>query len=242
MTRREELQDKYEDALFALVMYDIATAQAKEAEEENERLKNDPTFFVPEDVDRRCLKTIRRHFAKQNARAVGRSAVKVAKRVLIAAGLAAILVVTAFAASETIRTKALNLIIQVFETHTDLDFNAASRDDNMIPQVKVGWFPDGFSLINQDSDNFGMWLEYRNPDDDFIEIDIRKTTGLGASIDTEDAEVEYITIRDMQAMLVEKEELYTLVWVTRDNSILISVTGYNISRDNILRVATELSY
>lgn len=55
MDHREKLRDRYEDALFALLMDEIAEKEGALAREENEQLKNDPTAAVPEDVDRRCL-------------------------------------------------------------------------------------------------------------------------------------------------------------------------------------------
>ena len=47
MTRREKLQEQYEDALFALLMDDLAVEEGKKAYEENERLKADSSFEVP---------------------------------------------------------------------------------------------------------------------------------------------------------------------------------------------------
>lgn len=89
MNRQEELQDRYEDALFALLMDKIAAAEGKEALEEIERLKNDPDAAIPEDVDKRCLQTIRRHFAKQKVHAVGRFTMKVVKCAVIAVAVGA---------------------------------------------------------------------------------------------------------------------------------------------------------
>lgn len=40
MTRREKLQEQYEDALFALLMDDLAVEEGKKAYEENKRLKS----------------------------------------------------------------------------------------------------------------------------------------------------------------------------------------------------------
>lgn len=87
MNRREQLQDQYEDALFALLMDEIATIEGQKAEEENRRLQNDPSAAVPEDLDRRCMQLIHRHFAKQKARAAGRFTIKAMKRVAMAAGI-----------------------------------------------------------------------------------------------------------------------------------------------------------
>lgn len=39
MTKREQLREEYEDALFALMMDEFAVAEGEKALEENERLK-----------------------------------------------------------------------------------------------------------------------------------------------------------------------------------------------------------
>ena len=54
MTRREKLQEQYEDALFALLMDDLAVEEGKKAYEENERLKADSSFEVPSESRKRC--------------------------------------------------------------------------------------------------------------------------------------------------------------------------------------------
>ena len=42
MTRREELQEAYEDAMFALLMDYVAESEGKKALEENRALQKDP--------------------------------------------------------------------------------------------------------------------------------------------------------------------------------------------------------
>ena len=114
MDKQEQLQEQYEDALFALAMNKIATAEGQWAIEENERLKNDPAAAVPEELDRRCMQTIQRQFAKQKVYTVGRFTVKAVKRVVMAAGISALLFSGGFAPSETKRINTLNLVVQGF--------------------------------------------------------------------------------------------------------------------------------
>ena len=47
MTRREELQEAYEDAMFALLMDYVAESEGKKALEENRALQEDPDAEVP---------------------------------------------------------------------------------------------------------------------------------------------------------------------------------------------------
>ena len=60
MTRREQLQDQFEDARFALLMDNLAWQEGERLLEENERLKHDPSADVPAEVTERCLKVINR--------------------------------------------------------------------------------------------------------------------------------------------------------------------------------------
>lgn len=65
MKSREQLQEEYEDALFALMMNYVTEAEGKRLRAENEALKQDPTAQVPEHLDQRCLQTIQRAFLRK---------------------------------------------------------------------------------------------------------------------------------------------------------------------------------
>lgn len=87
MTKREELQERYEDALVALMMDELAQVEGRKALEENERLKNDSEFSVPSAAEQRCLRLISSYFVKQSfshaAHIVSKAAAKAAVVVLI---------------------------------------------------------------------------------------------------------------------------------------------------------------
>ncbi len=240
MTRREQLQDRYEDARFALLMDELGAAEERQAQRESHRLNADGAAEVPEDLDRRCTQTIRREFAKRRLRAVGRFAGQALKRVALAAGIAAILFTTAFALSETVRVNTMNLLVQVFETNTEFRFSGAS--EQVAPQLDVGWVPDGYTLTDQGNDEISIWSEYRNAHNQTLSITYWKTDELVVGIDTENAEVEHIQVQGAQAMLVKKDNRVQLVWPTKDNSMFVDMIGYDISREDILHIADELSY
>ncbi len=242
MTRREQLQDRYEDARFALLMDELGAAEERWAQGESDRLNADPAAAVPEDLDRRCRQTIRRARTRRRLRAVGRFTGKALKRVALAAGVAAILFTTAFATSETVRVNTMNWIVQVFDTNTDFRFTN-SRPNDVIPQMEVGRLPDGYVLESSGYSGTNTWYQYQNSEDEMIYIEYSLTSGAGFGIDTEDAQVSHLDIRNSQAMLVEKEESgLQLVWATEDNTGFITVVGSDISREDILRIADELSY
>lgn len=241
MDHREKLRDRYEDALFALLMDEIAEKEGARAREENEQLKNDPTAAVPEDVDRRCLQTIRRHFIKQNARIAGRYTVKAVKYVLLAAGLAVMMFATAFATSETVRVNTKNLLIKVLEDRTVFEFEQKIAA-NPVPQFDAGWMPDGYELIDQNSDFSGVWFQYQRSEDELIGFGYTIAEGSSISVDTEDAETEYVKIHGTQAMLISKNGSLQLIWATEDHTAFIEIIGEGATREDILHVANQLTY
>lgn len=240
MTRREELQERYEDALFALLMDDIATAQGKEAEDQNEQLKNDPTFEIPEEVDQRCLQTIRQHSRKQQLHVAGRVTWKVLKTAIVAAGIAALLFTGAFAASETVRVNTINLIVEVFGTNTVFQFE--SQANGVTPAIRVGWVPDGFALESYGGDTANAWYQYINSEGALLYIDYMTTSGSNISVDTEDAEVDQVNVHGEDAILVIKEEEIQLAWPVKENSAFIGIVSLGIDRDDLIRVADSLEY
>ena len=63
MTRHERLLENYEDAYFALLMEDVAQMENARLDRFNTELQNDPHAAVPEELTKRCLKTINAHFS-----------------------------------------------------------------------------------------------------------------------------------------------------------------------------------
>lgn len=240
MNRQEELQDRYEDALFALLMDKISTAEGKEALEEIERLKNDPDAAIPEDVDKRCLQTIQRHFAKQRVHAVGHFTMKVVKCAVIAAGIASLMFTAAFAVSEDVRSTTLNWMIEVFDTDTTLRFIGETSE--VVPQINIGWLPDGYVLEKYEQRPLSANFAYRNSENQFIYIDCTLTKGATISVDTENAEVTYIEVNGCQAMLIKTEFDLQLIWPAKGNSIVLDITTSDLDEDVLLHVASELTY
>lgn len=83
MKSREQLQEEYEDALFALMMDYVAEVEGKRLLAENEALKNNPAVQIPESLDQRCLQTIQRAFLRKKIFA----AIRIAAGAILSCGL-----------------------------------------------------------------------------------------------------------------------------------------------------------
>lgn len=133
MDRQELLRERYEDALFALLMDEVAASEGAKALEKNRRLRDDPSARVPEEVDRKCMRTIGRHFAKIRRRTFRKSTMRAAGKIMMVIGVLSTLFFTAFATSETVRAGTLNLVVETF--HDGTDFRFVEEPESYAPQV-----------------------------------------------------------------------------------------------------------
>lgn len=242
MDRREELQDRYEDALFALLMDDMAVDEGKKALEENERLKNDPAAEVPEDVDKRCRKTIRRRFTQLRLRAVGQVTGKALCMMAMVLGVASFLFVGAFAASSTVRSTVLNLVVEVFPDSTSFFFTEEQPPDTL-RQVTVGWVPEGFALVDEGHDDVRSWSVYQSNNGAFFQAMYEMGDGSTLNIDTEDIMLSGIVeIGGNEARLYEKEGLIQIIWCTPDKTAFLAIMGEYIDREDMVRIAKSIEY
>ena len=251
MTRREQLQEQYEDALFALLMDELAATEGQAALEENERLKNDPEYAVPTDVRQRCLKTISRCCTKKTLRRTGRVLCRGFGRVAVIGMICMLLFTTAFAVSPTLRANTLNLVMEVFEDSTAFSFSSSdsgspSFSEDFDVDVNVNWVPEGYTLVDQSEDPFLSSLRYRSETGDEILINIFKGENGVLNIDTENAQVEPVTIQGCDGLLVLKDGDAQLVWGNENGPYKVGIIAKNTETEedvrNLMKIAENLTF
>lgn len=226
MTRRERLQEQYEDALFALLMDDLAAEDGKAAAEENERLKNDPEYAIPTDVRQRCLKTISRCCAKKTFRQTGRILCKGFSKVAVIGMICTLLFTTAFAVSPTFRANTLNWVMEVFEDSTAFSFsdsNAKNSSSSKTNGINANWVPEGYALVDQSEDAFLSSTCYRTETGDEILINVFKGENGVLNIDTEDAQVEHLIIQGCDSLVAMKDGTVQLVWGNEKDAYKVEI-------------------
>lgn len=246
MNRREQLQEAYEDALFALLMEDVIEAEGNRLLEENERLKCDPSAAVPEEVNERCLKTIHRaygqHRRTETGKQVGRSFTKIFSRAAVVVVICMLLFTVAYAVSPELRVATLNLLIDVSDVNTILsvqndDKPQTSYDTSEAAQAvyeqfgyRIPEMPEGFALTEELVLNTASTLKYVNPDNASIIFTLTRTFGGGYGVDTEDAQrVEKISVNGADGLLIAKDNWIRITWTNTDQNIFVSIiaTGVN---------------
>lgn len=263
MTEREKLVQQYEDALFALLMDEVAQAEGEEALRLNERLQQDPDAAIPEVTQRRCERTIRNAFAKQTARRVRRSTWKVLQRVAVVAMLGVILLTTAFAAFPQFRVTTLNAILDVYDSYSELrapqgydrsrDGETVVKDDLVYHyNIALEWVPDGYEFQEEFSGPSDRVI-FMNKEDS--EVYVRVTPiepGMVYQYDTEDVQETDVTIQGYPAKLYLKEIDYTpgiapymertLIWIDEQNQTIVHVIAMDLTQQEILDLAEGIRW
>lgn len=87
-----------------------------------------------------------------------------------------------------------------------------------------------------------LWFDYQNSENNSISINYTLGEGTSISVDTENAETEYLEINGVKAMLITKGDTFQLIWAAEDNTAFIIVDGQGVGLEDVLHVARELSY
>ena len=221
MNRREQIVENFEDAFMSLFMADIAEYEGQKFIGENERLKNDPNFKVPPELDRRCLRTINKTERKKRIRSTGKKIYRVFSKLSVAAVIALMLFTSAYAAFPSVRAATLNLLIQVSDVATELTFANESNELNVtsIPSDSALYadmdiagyvLPDSitsnYELTDKGSDQAGSWVLFKGADDALIAFEVQQGKKNAVYINTENAvNSETINISQFQSVISQQE-------------------------------------
>ena len=239
MTRKEELQDRYEDIAFALMMERFAEERGKELLKENEKLLRDPSKSLPKDLEEKCLRTIRKACAKKETRSIKRLTIKILNKAAIAACIAMLLFVTAFATSAKLKANTINFLVEKFDTGTSFSFSNWNTVVDA-PKVLVNWLPEGYSLISQEQSNCRTILIYRGPCEEACKIYVstEKTT---VSVDTENSNSQELSINGCSGVLLNSgESAYSLTWIVPYSNVVISIVSEGIPLKELLHIAERI--
>lgn len=258
MTNQEKLFEKYEDALFELLMDEVAQVEGEKALHLNEQLMADPNAELPETLQRRCERTIRSFFFKQRIKKGFRVTGKIMQQVSVIMMIVGLLFTSAFALSEDIRIATLNTIIQVFDNRTRITFeSSASRngtgDSNYNCGITLDWLPEGYEFETGESNRSGDYVSFVSPKDGLIEVSVSPyDEGLVYNVNTEDCTMHSIAVHGLSANLyiVNEGMLHkryadmphiwsdmTIYWIDADNQLIVHVSATNLDEDGILRLA-----
>lgn len=252
--KREKLMEDYEDALFAIVMDQIAEEEGKHLAEEAQRLEGED-FQVPEGLDRKCIDAIRRAEKKQRkeqSRIRRRISIRRICKVALVAVLTMILAVSiAYAAIPEFRAGVLNLMLKVTEIATEITMTGSSSGtasdtsefDFQLTYLPKGFFLSDTSTITSDCTDI-CYIDEDNNNFDFGYAHM--VEGNSVDVDTENAKVQYTTLRGCEGMIIQKSdpienrECVALMWFDPELRCRFFVAGYGLPYSEVEKIYNSL--
>lgn len=245
MTQKEQLWEKYEDAVFAILMDAVAEQEGKRGLQLMEELEHDPSAQVPEEVQRKAEKTIRKAFAAKNRKSMKHFTFKVAQRIAVAVLVVVITTACAFAAFPEVRANVLNTIIRTFEDHTEFEFSSMAISGNKPSRftIELNWMPDGFILTDEGEDQLSTWQRYTDKNDQTKTIYISEDalSGQSLAVDTENADVTKVEIQGYEGTLITKEAWNCILYTVPEQSMVVHLQSEFIPVSDIIKVAENIN-
>lgn len=244
MTQKEQLWENYEDAVFAILMDAVAEQEGEKGLQLMEELEHDPSAQVPEEVQRRAEKTIRKAFAAQSRRSARHVGFRMFQRIAVAVLVIVLTTVCAFAAFPEIRTGILNMIADVYEDHTDFSFttNASNSDPASDYKVELAWIPDGFEVSEEGSHYSTAWKTYENGKGAILYVAESSADNRTMTVDTENADVKQVTIQGYEGTMVQKsaDEWTCIIFTVPEKNMVIYIDSEFMEAEETLKVAENI--
>lgn len=239
---QNELWERYEDAMFTLLMDEVAHQEGQEQLEWKKQLNNDPSAALPEEVRKKGEQTIRKAFAAQSRRSARHVGFRLFQRIAVAVMLVILTAVCAFAAFPEMRVNVLNMIEQTFSDHTDFNVTSGDSDEYSSANftIKPAWLPENFSLTDEGENNASVFSMYENGAEGVLFISENEATDLSMAVDTENAEKQDIKIQDYQAKLIEKDNWRCILFLVPEKNMLVYIDAENVPTEQVIKVAENI--
>ena len=245
MNEDERLYEQYEDAFFALLMNRVAEANGKELMQKNEELLTDPDAAVPDRLRKRCLHTIEKSYRKAQIQKAAKKTLRTLNRVALWILIPLFMFVGVFAASETVRVKTLNYLVETFDFGTSYElFVGQNNMEVPIEENKarvLNAVPADFVLITNEESETSCIYHFQNGHSEEFEVSIyyiSETNAATVTIDTENAEVREENFDGQGVSIAHKNNYYQIFWLEDTSNLMFIVYGEDIPFD-VLQSVTE---
>lgn len=224
MTKRDQLIDQYEDAVFALVMDKIAASEGEKYLTLNKQLKDDPAAEVPEGVRRRAERTIVKALRKSKVLSVVRTFSNVVNKVAVFFLVVSMVFATAFTASADFRASTYRFVMRVFDDHFEYGYeNKAGLNNGAIAYTafELGWIPEGYNLINQFCDDISYHVVYQDKQGNVMSAWLISLSSFGeVSADAENTIISHEIINGYEVTVFYNDCLQAVIQIPESNQVV----------------------
>lgn len=247
MDEREKLQERYDDAAFALMMDECAEADGEAfLAEFRAAAEAGDLPEIPADMDRLFRDTIKREFAarerKVRVKQLKRAAARVAVAVFAVIGVLSTLVMSV----DAWRAPIFSFLQKEYDEFMSIRFPEPMEgisDVQVMRNVSVelfeGMLPDGYTKISETMTEDLTLVAYQNEEGRIAQINITPAGGT-VKLDTEGAIVTEIFLSDYKAILME-EEGYCVFWHCEKADVLYTIQADALTKEEILEISRTIA-
>lgn len=239
-----DIYEQYADAATALVMDQYALAM-----QESIAASKDDDTDVSENLDSRCLKTIRKKLAKEQRKHTAIILLRVTKTavmlVLMLFGVMGIL----FTTVEAVRIPIINFFIEQKDGYIEITGDSYNRSAEKatgedgeidIDDPLKDLLPEDYVRVTKEmSDSGSSAILYENQLGQYVHLYTDPYYG-SLHVDTEDAvSIEEIQIDSYEAVLTQKNG-YQIVWLNTDSNIIYHIDANALGREELIILAENI--
>lgn len=242
MDEREKLQERYDDAAFALMMDECAEADGEVfLAEFRAAAEAGDLPEIPADMDRLFRDTIKREFAARERKVRFRQFKRAAARVAIAVFAVIGILGTLVMSVEAWRVAFLNQLIEYRDKYAVINYSSSEGDSHSIDAENdpiIGILPEVFVTEYYYVVDSLITSGYSTPQGNSFMFDMSPADA-EFRFDTEGADCEYVTINGQEILLINKDGLRA-VWLNMDKTIIFSTVSTGISRESFVDIITRI--
>lgn len=253
MANREKLLEQYEDALFALLMDEVAHSEGKKALALNEQLNSDPNAAVPLNIQARCQKTIQAAFSNHSLTSIKQASIRIFRLLSAAALIILLLFTTAFATSESFRRYTLGAVLEIFDDYGKLNFSVPSNNSSNNStevcnyNITLPWLPHGYELTDGWDLKKSDFAEYYDAQGNSLSVQVTLIdSGANYQFDMEDACEKLLEIQGYPAKLIVKDysgvTTHSLLWIDEAKQIVIQIWATGLNETELLHFANGIRW
>lgn len=247
MNERQNLVENYADAVFSLLMDDLAGMEAERLCALNEALRADDSAAVPDDVYRRCIDKLDQTFREKRRAAKKLRARKLLRVLPVAAVLLLALSALTFAAFPQLQVGVKNLFHRDTSYASTWTFTEDSTPYTLeeLDSAFTMEIPENYYLIEFYKNTMMEYMEFRSDADPnaFISLSMAIGENSSASVDNDGyTEKRDVTINGNPGTFYADDEKYWMIWAIKDSETIVMLDSVGLSEDAVLRFAESVTY
>lgn len=247
---RKDLLEEYDEILLKLALDNFSAIKGREFQLENEKIKECEEFSISQSDSKKISKLLNKHLMMQNISIFLKSTSAILKKASVLVVLFIIISGITILSVDAARAKLLNLVLNMEEEYTSIELTNNRSGNVLGNSLYINWenayaptyIPDGYTVQSISNAHNIKFIEYKNVEknsDNQPIVFIQMPTQTKGVVDTEDAKVTYIQINSYEGVLIEKDNLVSIIW--HNDEYLFDLSGYE-SKSEMIKIAESVKF